>query len=236
MDLTRKQKIKFMFLMKNMLNVEKSKEAYDFMMNYGESTTSDNSSEDLKKGMRSGVMDSKSMTESLNKVFLIYEDGNYEEFNGVNSTQSVVRIGVSFMGNTFAVNLRDLPGKYQLIKDSSECKDSCELYKNEVDSIFDWDAKTHTDHIKKIGTDIPLAENEVIPTSAMLIAMYRLKNKLNEALVYSGGEPLKEDGWYWSSSEYSAYGSWVLNFSSGNLLDYSKCASGYVRPCTAFNL
>ena len=72
--------------------------------------------------------------------------------------------------------------------------------------------------------------------AAMLVVMYRMRKQLNKALEYAGGESLKTDSYYWSSSEYSANNSWGLGASSGSLYIFGKCNSGYVRPCTSFNL
>lgn len=40
--------------------------------------------------------------------------------------------------------------------------------------------------------------------------------------------------WVWSSSEYSQYGSWIVNFSNGNFYNYFKCYSRMVRAVAAF--
>ena len=91
-------------------------------------------------------------------------------------------------------------------------------------------------HIVDAGTEIPLKEGEFIPTVAMLVAMYRMREKLNEALIFAGGDPFKTDDYYWSCSEHSQHYSWMLYFGSGHLYYSSKFNSYYVRPCTAFNL
>lgn len=48
----------------------------------------------------------------------------------------------------------------------------------------------------------------------------------------------KLDGWYWSSSEYSSYGSWGLCVNDTQGLDYggSKTSNYYVRPVLALPL
>lgn len=43
-----------------------------------------------------------------------------------------------------------------------------------------------------------------------------------------------DETWVWSSSEYSQYGSWLVNFSNGSFGSSSKCNSGMVRAVAAF--
>ena len=132
--------------------------------------------------------------------------------------------------------MRDLPKQYSLVSDSEKCEAESPLYKGEIDSIFDWDVESHMKHIVDTGTEIPLKEGEFIPTVAMLVAMYRMREKLNEALIFAGGDPFKTDDYYWSCSEGSQHYSWVLYFGSGGLNGNLKGSSYYVRPCTAFDL
>ena len=171
-----------------------------------------------------------------NGVYLLYEDAHHELFTGKNDKNGIKSVGIVFNGHSFAVALKDLPKQYALVRDTDECEKDSPLYKGNVDAIFDWDAEAHTKHIVEAGTDIPLKDGEFIPTEAMLVAMYRMKEHLNKVLEYAGGEPLKTDDYYWSSSEYSQGSSWVLYFGNGGLVNYGKYYSYYVRPCTAFNL
>ena len=183
-----------------------------------------------------GGKEAKVENEVVNGVYIIYEDGHHELFTGENDKDGIKSVGIVFDGHAFAVALKDLPKKYALARDTDKCEEGSPLYKGEVDSIFDWDAEAHTKHIVEAGTDIPLNDGEFIPTAAMLVAMYRMREQLNKALEYAGGEPLKTDNYYWSSSEgYRTY-SWILKFGNGLLTNSNKCGSLYVRPCTAFNL
>lgn len=43
-----------------------------------------------------------------------------------------------------------------------------------------------------------------------------------------------DETWVWSSSEYSQYGSWIVNFSNGNFNYFSKYYSSMVRAVAAF--
>ncbi|WP_333615667.1 hypothetical protein [Bacteroides pyogenes] len=196
-------------------NIDEAKKAYEFVI---------------------GDKEAKVENEVGNGVYLIYEDGHHEPFTGKNDKDGIKSVSIVFDGHSFAVALKDLPKKYALVSNIDECEEGSPLYKGEVDAIFEWDAESHTKHIVEVGTDIPLKDGEFIPTAAMLIAMYRMREHLNKALEYAGGEPLKTDDYYWSSSEYGQYHSWILNFGGGYLGNRYKCYSTYVRPCTAFNL
>lgn len=69
-----------------------------------------------------------------------------------------------------------------------------------------------------------------IPTKEEWMAIAENLDAVNEALVRTGGAPLKKD-WYWSSSEYSSTNAWRSNLytSFGLLYDY-KDYNLYVRP------
>lgn len=201
-------------LFQTLQNVEEAKKAYNF------------------------ILEGKEVIPSAddNGIYLIYNNGHYEEFSGFNSKDDIESVGVVFQGHSFAVALKDLPEQYALVRDTDECEKDSPLYKGEIDAIFDWDAEAHTKHIVEAGTDIPLKDGELIPTAAMLVAMYRMREQLNKALEYAGGEPMKTDDYYWSSSETNQSNSWILNFGNGYLYNGYKYNSRYVRPCTAFNL
>ena len=191
---------------------------------------------EAKKAYEFVMGDEEAAVETKDGVYLIYDNGSYAPFTGGNPKENIKSVGVVFQGHSFAVALNDLPKQYALVRDTDKCERDSPLYKGVIDSIFDWDAEAHTKHIVEAGTDIPLKDGEFIPTAAMLAAMYRIREDLNKALVYAGGEALKTDEYYWSSSEFSANNSWYLYFSNGNVITNSKYTSDYVRPCTAFEL
>jgi len=56
-------------------------------------------------------------------------------------------------------------------------------------------------------------------------------DEINEKLREIGGKKL--DRAYWSSTEFSSGGAWSVNFSSGNVYNYSKCNSYVVRTVAA---
>lgn len=71
--------------------------------------------------------------------------------------------------------------------------------------------------------------NKHIPLIDELTLAYLHKDEINAALEANGGEPLKEDDWYWSSSEYSSNISWKLTLNTGYRGGYYKDSIYYVR-------
>lgn len=180
-----------------------------------------------------------SSTETLysDGVYYIYEDGSCElfDYSKQNAPQKQVkRIGVRMGDHTIAVNLEDLPEQTL-----TNAKDSGDYdgYINEYDdAVADWNGKSNTDHIKKIGTDIELKDDEWIPSVAELYLIYLNKRSINVAIELSGGSRIK-DGWYWSSTEFSATYACYLHLNDGNLYGwYTKVShSRYVRAVAAFH-
>ncbi|MBS4773092.1 MAG: hypothetical protein KHX55_02315 [Proteobacteria bacterium] len=68
-----------------------------------------------------------------------------------------------------------------------------------------------------------------LPDIDQLTCLYLFKEEMNKAFEACGGEPLKEDDYYWSSSEYSSSGSWKLNMNVGYRGNFDKSNYAYVR-------
>lgn len=69
-----------------------------------------------------------------------------------------------------------------------------------------------------------------LPTIDQLTFTYLFKDEVNAALKAAGGEPFKEDDYYWSSSAGSgSSGSWALHMGNGFRYGYNKNAYTYVR-------
>lgn len=170
-------------------------------------------------------------------VYYLYEDGSTElfDFTKQNKPQKVVkRIGVRMGEHSIAVNLEDLPEQTL-----TNAKDSggYDGYINEYDdAVADWNGKSNTDHIKKIGTDIELKDDEWIPSVAEWYLIYLNKRSINAAIELSGGSRIK-DGWHWSSTETSATYAWTLSLNDGSLIGWGAKVSDsyYVRAVAAFH-
>ena len=73
-----------------------------------------------------------------------------------------------------------------------------------------------------------------MPNLRQLEAIYKNKEVLNKAFIAAGGEALDGEAYYWSSTEYTSYGAWLLDMTNGNRgYDY-KYNDEYVRPVLAF--
>jgi len=144
---------------------------------------------------------------------------------------------VSYHGHNWIVAKDDLKGgELPLFSDDSHPEDTSSFYKCEIEALNDFDMKSCTDHLRKVGIAFELDTDLYIPTVGQLAAMYLFRKELNKALEMVGGTPMKEDT-YWSSSENLAWYSWYVYFNSGYVSNwYNKYYSYYVRPCTAFEL
>ncbi len=170
-------------------------------------------------------------------VYYIYEDDTIEFFDYEKRNapcQKVKRIGVVMGKHSLAVNLEDLPE--QTLTNAKD-PGNYDGYINEYDdAVADWNGKKNTEHIKAIGTDIELAEDEWLPSVAEWYLIFLNKRSINAAIELSGGSRI-QDGWYWTSTEHSATDAWHLNLSTGGLSRWNAKVtySVYVRPVAAFH-
>ena len=144
---------------------------------------------------------------------------------------------IRYHGHEWIVAKEDLKGgELSLLSDDSHPEDTSSFYKCEIEALNDFDMKSCTEHLRKAGIAFELDADLYIPTVGQFAAMYLFRKELNKALAMVGGTPMKEDT-YWSSSEGSTWGSWLVGFDSGSVNHWgNKYADGYVRPCTAFEL
>lgn len=169
-------------------------------------------------------------------VYYLYEDGSTElfDFTKQNKPQKMVkRIGVRMGEHSIAVNLEDVPE--QPLTNKNDDGNYSGYISEYDDAVADWNGKSNTEHIKQVGTDIELKDDEWIPSVAELYLIYLNKRSINAAIELSGGSRIK-DGWYWSSTESSATIAWILGLNGGSL-DWTTKVSGspYVRAVAAFH-
>ena len=167
-------------------------------------------------------------------VYIIYKDGSYELFNGENKKDDVSKIGLVMGEKKIAIGLKD-KGTYSLTNDNDD-EECGKYYDNSIDAISDWDGEKNTEHIKSIGTDIPLDDGEFIPSAGQIGFINLFLKSVNETLRYVGGEEL--EGYYWTSTEYDSASAWYLHFGDGNLnyWYYKVGDTDYVRAVSAFPL
>lgn len=172
---------------------------------------------------------------SPNGVYILYNDGHNEKFDGHNTTKGVRAIGLSHDGHCFGIALKDA-GEYKLVRDFTKCpSESSAHIDSECKALIDWDYKLKTVTIKRYGSDIPLKQGEYIPALPMLLLMGAYKDEINKALGYVGGETIKEEI-YWSSTEHSANSAWGVGMSNGYVGIGNKGSMYHVRPVSAFSL
>ena len=172
-----------------------------------------------------------------NGIYLVYQNGHsvpFEKGMAKALASDVTGIGVVYDGHAFQVALKDL-GEWPLFRNYEDCPEESPFYKTECEGLHDWDFESATEHIKEIGTDIPLPDGWHIPTLAVLEVMCFWKDAINKALVYAGGEEMPDD-YHWSSTESGRNDARYVYFGNGYAYGNSKYDSNVVRPVTAFNL
>lgn len=167
-------------------------------------------------------------------VYICYKDGQKELFNGRNSKENVSHIGIKLGDIKFGVQLYD-KGEYQLLRDGVKCPEKADHYtRNRINCFEDFDYVAATKRIKNLGTDIPLDESEYLPTMGLWGVMMLFASKIQNALIHVGGEPLTDEDWYWSATEYNANSAWYVGFTDGGVNGSVKYFSHRVRPVVAF--
>lgn len=75
-----------------------------------------------------------------------------------------------------------------------------------------------------------------LPSAGELLMMYANKAKINYALSLIKGAQQLDTSWYWSSTEASPAGAWLLYFGDGTLNHWGNKVKdkGHVRPVSAF--
>lgn len=165
-------------------------------------------------------------------VYICYNDGHNELYDGNNPKDDVRGIGLVVGSHSLCVSLRDIDDTKLTNRDD---KSDYDKYISDWDlARMDYDGAENTKHIQEIGTDIKLANGEYIPSLGELYLIYLHKYKINKALSYVYGKQIADE-WYWSSTELSANYAWGLSLSGG--LQGSNPKTSYqprVRPVSAF--
>ena len=74
-----------------------------------------------------------------------------------------------------------------------------------------------------------------LPSLGELFCIYANMRKINYALSLIEGATQLAETWYWSSTEYSATGAWLLSLTNGGASHDAKATSTFrVRPVSAF--
>ena len=165
-------------------------------------------------------------------VYICYNDGHNELYDGNNPKGDVRGIGLVVGSHSLCVSLEDIDDTTLTNRDG---KSDYSKYISDWDlARMDYDGAENTKHIQEIGTDIKLADGEYIPSLGELYLIYLYKYEINKALSYVYGKQIADE-WYWSSTENSAQNARHLNFYNGYQNNNSKSSPQYrVRPVSAF--
>ena len=177
--------------------------------------------------------ESKPATELADGIYLMYGKTavpytGYEVSK--DGKEGCTGIGVKFGGKSLVLTLFDIgdddrplttkPGGKRFITDYHEAAE-------------DMDGMPATNDIRDI-LNMGISDDEYIPSLGELYFMLAHFTQINAALEAVGGEPLRND-WYWSSTQYSATGAWLLYLGNGLADNRAKAAyRGRVRPVSAF--
>lgn len=146
----------------------------------------------------------------------------------------VIGVAVKMSDKIATVALHDAADGEEIALTTTEKNGSSEFFRPDFwDAMSDWNGEANTkDYGDDLNPAINLQPGQYIPSLAQLHLILLNIKEVNAALDAVGGSPLREE-WYWSSTECSANGSWVVGFGSGNSTGDHKYGTGVVRPAVA---
>lgn len=166
-----------------------------------------------------------------NGVYVVHNDGSYEEFNGENLMDDVAMIGIAYDGHTFGVPLDHDYGKHRLLKEDKYPEDKHCL--NEVDALLNWDFNGETEYLKQLGLAFELKEGHYMPTIPVFLAMYFHRKNLNMALILAGAKEIDFSAYRWFAQRYNVNYAWFF-FGNHGILGYDNVV--YAFRCQAVAL
>lgn len=219
-NLTEIQKLRMAIVANLNFDVEKAKKVFDFVTGDGP------------------VQVSPTQQFWSDGVYYVLKGGHISENCDPKAIADQV-IGVAVkMGDRIAtVALHDAADGEEIALTKEEASGAPDFYRPDFyDAITDWDGEANTkDYGDSLNPEIKLQEGQYIPSLAQLHLILLNIKEVNKALEAVGGSPMKKE-WYWSSTEYSAYNSWIVNFNSGNSYNNYKYVTYVVRPAVALSV
>ena len=146
----------------------------------------------------------------------------------------VIGVAVKMSDKIATVALHDAADGEEVSLTTTENNSSSEFFRPDFwDAMSDWNGEANTkDYGDDLNPAINLQPGQYIPSLAQLHLILLNIKEVNAALEAVGGTPLRKE-WYWSSTEYSAGGSWYVIFGSGNSGINGKSCTYVVRPAVA---
>lgn len=210
-------------------NVEDAEKANTFVMGKDEKPVQ---AQLPKSGMEDGI-------------YLVHADGKATLFEleytkDDNMDSEVVAIGLKMGSFGIKIALHDEAngdGITLTTKSNSDLKADQDYYIDKYDdAVADMDGARNTNHLRNIlNPQIKLADDWYIPSLGELYRIFINKKAINAALEFAKGDKL-QDRWYWTSTESSATGAWLLGLLDGGTgYWYAKASNTYrVRAVSAF--
>ena len=198
---------------------DKAQEAWDFVRRNESEKVFDKSVEDMEK-KHANEVPSPATGILPNGVYFVLKDGSFmpHDIDGeFPEESSIAFIGISHDTHKFGVPINGNKGEWPLLNCGTKYPAKDDECMNEADAILDWDFVGATKHIQKLGTDIPLGENEFLPTAPVFLAMYKNSVALNDALKYAGGKAIDFSKDCWFGRRYNSNNAWTFNGGSGYL-------------------
>ena len=167
-------------------------------------------------------------------IYVCYKGGANAPFDIDLQKENIRGIGLVVGSHSLCIALRNA-WEYTLTNKEDNTGDG--HYVQDWDKArMDFNGMSNWEHIKKIGTDITLADGEYIPALGELMLIGIFKHAINEALEWANGELLEDDR-YWSSTEGSSTVAWGLTLGYVRQSLYTKAqAQRLVRTVSAFTL
>lgn len=153
-----------------------------------------------------------------NGVYYVLEGGYLAGTEDPDSiADKVIGVAVKMNDKIATIALHDAADGEEVALTADEKSGTPEFYHSDLfDAITDWDGEANTkDYGEALNPKIDLKEGQYIPSLAQLHLILLNIKEINKALEAVGGSPMGKE-WYWSSTEYSAYHSWLVYFGSGN--------------------
>ena len=200
-------------------NVETAQKCWDFVRGGNEAKKQEPASDRLADG-----------------VYIIDCKGNAVRYDGetTESVNDAAYIGIVQGSHSVAIALQDV-SEDEITLTSKKDDGKGRYIDNYLYAVQDWNGRQNTEHLQAVGLNpaIQLKNGEYIPTLAELYLICLNRKAINAAMRFVGGQELA--GWYWSSTEYSATGAWLLYLGDGGANGYTKATSKIrVRAVSAF--
>lgn len=209
------QQLRYDLLKESGFSVENAQKAFDFIFDGTPSVETTPKQNAIAKDVQG--------------VFILYEDGHAELFDGKNNKTGATNVAVKYGDLSVKLWKEDCTG----ISMSTPHEDES-LYLDQYDkAVEDFTGQQTTQTLLDLGLDIDLPEGTYIPSAGESYLMFALKRKLNAALTYIGHDPLIDD-WYWSCSVRNATIAWNVYFYGGDLNNSYKTNESRVRPVFIF--